>query len=109
MAEFVDIMNIKHRMDNYYKDCSAGCLLNISNFCSLSEEHLTTEDFKEAEKIMLDWAEEHPVEYPYMVDVLSSSFNMRRDLDGREILLWLNTTRISEEIAQKLGIEPEEN
>lgn len=77
MADFVEVMEIKHRMDNYYEDCSAGCPLYISNFCSLSEESLTTEDLKEAEKIMLDWAEEHPVEYPYMVDVLSSSFNMR--------------------------------
>lgn len=108
MAEFVEIMKIKRRMDNYYNDCSEGCPLYITNFCSLLEESLTTEDFKEAEKIMLEWAKEHPVEYPYMVDVLSSSFNMRRDLDGREILLWLNTTRISEEMAVKLGIEPKE-
>jgi hypothetical protein len=109
MAEFVEVMDIKRRMCKYYDDCSDGCPLDNTNFCALSEESLTTKDFKEAENIMLEWAEEHLLEYPYMIDVLSSSFNMRRDLDGREILLWLNTTRISEEIAQKLGIQPKEN
>ena len=109
MADFVEVMGIKSRMCKYYDDCFDGCPLDNINFCALSVKSLTTKDFKEAENIMLEWAEEHPLEYPYMIDVLSSSFNMRRDLDGREILLWLNTTRISEEIAEKLGIQPKEN
>lgn len=64
MAEFAEIMNIKRRMDNYYDDCSCGCPLYVSNFCSLPKESLTIEDFKEAERIMLEWAEEHPIVYP---------------------------------------------
>ena len=110
MAEFVEIMNIKHRMDNYYEDCSCCCPLFTSNFCYLPEESLTTEDFKEAERIMLKWAEEHPVEYPYMIDVLYDVFNMPKGLNvsNTGIWEWLNTIRISEEMAVKLGIEPKE-
>lgn len=108
MAEFVDIMNIKHRMDNYYGDCSAGCPLYISNFCCISEESLTTEDYKEAEKIMLKWAEEHPMEYPYMIDILQDIFHMPRGLSIQNIWEWLNTIRISEEVAEKLGVQPRE-
>ena len=108
MAEFVEIMNIKRRMDNYYEDCAAECPLNMTNFCSLSENELTAEDFKEAEKIMLKWAEEHPLEYPYMIDVLEDVFKMPIGLSPMNIWEWLNTIRIPEYIAQKLGLEPKE-
>lgn len=108
MAEFVEIMNIKRRMDNYYDDCSYGCPLYVNNFCSLSEESLTAEDFKEAERIMLKWAEEHPVEYPYMIDVLQDVFNMPNGLSPMNIWEWINTIRIPADIAEKLGLQPKE-
>lgn len=108
MAEFVEIMNIKRRMDNYYDGCSCDCPLYVSNFCSLSEESLTAEDFKEAERIMLEWAEEHPVEYPYMIDVLQDVFNMPNGLSPMNIWEWINTIRIPADIAEKLGLQPKE-
>lgn len=108
MADFVEIMNIKRRMDNYYEDCAAGCPLDMKNFCSLPENALTTEDLKEAEKIMLKWAEEHPLEYPYMIDVLEDVFKMPIGLSPTNIWEWLNTIRIPEDIAQKLGLQPKE-
>lgn len=123
MAEFVEIMNIKRRMDNYYKDCADGCPLSLTNFCSLSENALTTEDLKEAEKIMLEWAEEHPIVYPTWVEWLSKQglVELKTGQFARqaanEYLYEIKTVatlngnaskQIPEDIAQKLGIEPKE-
>jgi len=120
MAEFVEVMNIKHRMDNYYEYCSAGCPLYMNNFRSLSDESLTTEDYKEAEKIMLKWAAEHPVHpvvYPMWVEWLAEQrlVNIKRlpvdDYGG--IITQIEPSgemyaHIPADIAQKLGIEPKE-
>jgi len=121
MAEFVEIMGIKKRMDNYYEDCAAGCPLCLTNFCSMSEESLTAEDFKEAEKIMLEWAKEHPIVYPTWIEWLQSlgvipylsGYVAKRDDDGNYLDGHVNVNEVAHkpipvDIAQKLGIDPKE-
>ena len=121
MAEFVDIMNIKLRMDNYYEDCTAGCPLNLTNFCNLSDGALSEKDFREAEVIMLNWNKEHPVLYPTWIEWLKS-MGVIPYLDGRVVRRnddddylggHVNVNEIAfkpipKDIAQKLGIEPKE-
>ena len=109
MAEFVEIMEIKKRMDNYYEDCTAGCPLYLTNFCSLSEESLTAEDFKEAEKVMLEWAAEHhdPV-YPSIAKYLEQfGIIIRRD-GSLQADFFKAHEPMSADMAKLLGIEPKE-
>ena len=72
MAEFVEVMGIKRRMCKYYDDCPDGCPLDNTNFCVLSEESLSEEDFKEAETIMLNWNKKHPVIFPTWIEWLKA-------------------------------------
>lgn len=124
MAEFVEVLGIKSRMCKYYDDCSAGCPLGNTNFCSLSEESLATEDFKEAETIMLNWAKEHPIVYPTWTEWLSKQGFVELKAGqfvkqtGNEYVYECKTVAIltdkaavpiSSEIAEKLGIQPKEN
>lgn len=62
MANFVDIMHIMQRMCKCYESC-ADCIfhdvLNKSAFV-YCEQYLMNHP-KEAEEILMNWAEEHPV------------------------------------------------
>lgn len=108
MAEFVEIMNIKRRMDNYYGDCSCGCPLYVSNFCSWSEESLTAEDYKEAERIMLEWAEEHPIVYPTWGEYFGMVYAARLFGNPIKSLDEIFKINIPQDIAEKLGLKPKE-
>lgn len=61
MAEFVEVIKNKNRMCDRYKGCH-GCPLALCN----NRKQCTCYDFvntytKEAEEIILKWAEQHPV------------------------------------------------
>ena len=92
------------------------------NNCPLAEvicqytpcQHM--EHIAEAEQIIMKWAKENPEPvYPYMIWVLDKVFGMkwRQECPTTEqhikdwIWDWLNTHKISADLAEKLGVEPE--
>lgn len=113
MAEFVEVLGIKSRMCKYYDDCSDGCPLDNTNFCALSEESLSKGDFKEAEKIMLEWAKEHPAPtYPTWEEWLVEQGILQFYYVGGTgkyvyTMSDLGCSPIQDDTAEKLGIQPE--
>lgn len=114
MAEFKEVMKQRSRMCKHYLSMDISC-----ENCPLDKARKNTmfqcfryiaEYYQEAENVIMEWAEEHPVEYPYMIDVLYDVFNMPKGLNvsNAGIWEWLNTIRISEDVAEKLGVKPKE-
>lgn len=62
MAEFVEVMNQKLRMCNYFKqDCNKCNLSYKANGLNVVCTKCLSCYPEEAEKIIMDWAKEHPI------------------------------------------------
>lgn len=115
MAEFKEVMKQWKRlcnwMDNKYSPdplCNHCPLYEIVNGgCGAIYEMYHDYDYDKMAEVIMKWAEENPVEYPYMFDVLQDVFNMPKGLSPMNIWEWINTIRIPADIAEKLDIEPE--
>ena len=114
MADFVQTMKDWRRMCKAYTtdddSCCYGC--PVVDFhehgCGAIFEMDDGTDWERYEGQIREWAAEHPVEYPYMIDVLQDVFNMPNGLSPMNIWEWINTIRIPDDIAQKLGLQPKE-
>lgn len=61
MAEFIEVMNQKKRMCKYNDDWCAKCPISSSkNGTDCDCTSFLNEQPQEAEKIIMDWAKEHP-------------------------------------------------
>ena len=100
MAEFQEVMKQYNMMFEAHKK---GAMIPVE---ASYKTAVKQPDF--FEKVVMEWAAEHPVVYPYIIDVLQDVFNMSKGLSPMNIWEWLNTIRIPEELAKKLGIEPKE-
>ena len=115
MAEFVEVSFQLGRMCREYSDC-ADCQLYDSKYCTKTKDKLTRKDLREAEAIIMQWANENPgPAYP----TWGEWFESRGDL----ISGWNNTTSVGwlynrilevfhkpipDDIAEKLGVKPKE-
>ena len=111
MAEFQIVAKEIERLCKAYQDkCRTDeCPLYLEDLCyAQAMSHIHDYEANNLENTVMLWAEEHPVEYPYMIDILQDIFHMPRGLSIQNIWEWLNTIRISEDIAEKLGVEPKE-
>lgn len=113
MADFKDIMRDWKRMCDYYSQdddsCCQACPITLAGKdCYTIYEVDDAAYFDGIESVVSKWAEEHPVEYPYMIDVLQEVFNMPNGLSSMNIWEWINTIHIPADIAKKLGIKPKE-
>lgn len=108
MAEFGEVFTQMKRMCKANNECCAMC--DLSGKCP-ANEIVENYDAGEIEKIVMQWAAEHPEpKYPTWYEYL---FNVTRGenkwpVDDHEFCRWLDTTHIPADIAQKLGIEPKE-
>lgn len=124
MAEYVEVMEQKRRMCNSYILCSMGCPLTAIAFCDKNTGERTSADFPEVERRVMSWAAKHPEpKYPTWAEWLLKVGAARRVPIGEpcpvelpdgsmmepcyEIVVKENE-RIPDDIAQKLGIEPQE-
>ena len=114
VAEFqIVAKEIERLCKTYQNKCRTDeCPLYLEDLCyAQTMSHIHDYETGELESVVMRWSEEHPApEYPYMIDVLYDVFNMPKGLNvsNAGIWEWLNTIRISEDVAEKLGIEPKE-
>lgn len=121
MAEFVEVMRQARRL------CAAhGCMCNYRNCpldngkeCRLNID-LDGEDYNETERIIMDWAKEHPEPaYPSWIDSWFQLFPDAKDVpclkyffadkckyDGGMDCVACKESPISARVAKKLGINP---
>lgn len=122
MAEFREVITQKDRMCKYYTNGCSGCKLYYNNNkCGLECTDYILNFPNEAEKIIMNWAWEHPEpQYPTWKEWYESTFPDR----GRDEGICPRTfmkhecagiacgdcygERIPAEIAEKLGIKPNE-
>ena len=109
MAEYVEVMEQKRRMCNSYALCSMGCPLNDTAFCGKNSGEKTNADFPEVERRVMSWAAEHlePV-YPTWEQVIAKMYLRSGRTKYHNITEWAINEHSPADIAQKLGIEPEE-
>lgn len=113
MSEFQEVCKHLKRMCERYGNNCIKCPLDDNDFCSLSAGDRTAETYKKAEEIIMSWAAEHPEpvyptwwKYMCMIGVIPDELG---DKTLGEITVYsLMNTHIQSDIAERLGIEPEE-
>ena len=62
MAEFQEVMKQRERMcENVHGNCSRCDIGKLANEKDLYCHNIMLDYYKESEKIIMDWAEEHPI------------------------------------------------
>ena len=121
MAEFAEVMKQWRRICDVCTCSNKGELINFPE-CPIILEHCgypcdeipqdwTEEMTEQFEKIVMAWAAEHPEPvYPTWGEWLEDYMcAVEAPIDTpKSISAWMYQTPISEEMAQKLGIEPKE-
>ena len=77
MAEFQEIMRIHKRMCQSYKVCAECCIYKIPNVSCKTYIYKYPED---AEKLLLKWAEEHPIKTN--AEKFKEMFGIKTTLEG---------------------------
>ena len=117
MAEFQDVMYQQSRMCSKYGSNERGCLCGDCplkhGLCNFSVSEYTKEMIKEAERIVMKWAAEHPEpKYPTWAEYLFTKVNYNPETFANQgpdsVLEYLLHCQIPCDIAQKIGIEPRE-
>lgn len=119
MAEFQEVMKEWERMCDYMHErglCRQGeCPLYRTggiDACSAAyERRFVNEDYNEVSQIIMKWAAEHPVFYPTWYEYLSKIFDpevTKHPNDAEAFFYAVNSTRLTAETAQKLGVKPRE-
>lgn len=103
MADFVQTMKDWRRMCKYYdeKNGNNSCDFCPLNGCNAIYEDDGNTDYSDIEEKVAAWAAEHPVVYPTWAEYL---MHVYQDVSYARIL----GETIPADIAEKLGIEPEE-
>lgn len=115
MAEFQEVMRqwgrlcTQHCTENA-DDC-VGCLLGDTraDVCG-SYAKDNADDAKELERLVMEWAEEHPEPvYPTWLEFVWRQIARRESISDHDLAAWMENNRIPADIAQKLGLEPKED
>lgn len=120
MAEnsFQEVMAQFKRMCQYYQsrgECPMNCLIPGLNISQCRKEAFYRTDF--VEKVVMAWAAEHPepvLLYPPWAEWLYDTFkawtakNPPRPTYEKAWFDFLRESRVPEDIARKLGIQPRE-
>ena len=107
MAEFSKVMHEWRRLCKSYSGC-VQCVL-WSKCPTPSRDYWPIEDYVSIEKTIMAWAAEHPEPiYPTWLKFVKCHKAEGRieETDG-EFVLWMAETQIPADMAEKLGIEPE--
>ena len=113
MAEFQEVMRQYDRMCSHFEEC-ADCPFHKNVIWCIKKiggKRYVNENAKSAEKLIMDWAAEHPEPvYPTWYEVMAK-FGVIDGLLGdktlgEHVVDMLIKKRISADLAQKLGIEP---
>ena len=115
MAEYNDVIKHFKRMCRYYdnramqNDCPLYC---NGHGCNISHCRLLAFDDKKFQNVVMTWAETHkePV-YPTWLEYLMNAFPDcgKAYMEGNDALWrWMWTVPIPADMAEKLGIEPNE-
>ena len=115
MAEFVEVTFQHVRM---CRKCSAcvDCPLYDSKLCTVAKYELTRKDLREAEAIIIQWANENPgPAYPTWGEWFESRGDLISGWDNTTSVGWLYNRilevlhePIPDDIAEKLGVKPKE-
>jgi hypothetical protein len=117
MADFVQTMKDWRRMCMAMEklrpdDSCDGCPLEGYGCPAIYEEDSSHVDYADVEKNVTAWAAEHPVVYPtwweymFMIGVIPEELGDKTL--GEMTIYSLMNTRIQSDIAEKLGLKPEE-
>lgn len=113
MADFIDMMRSYKRMCESFQHCDDGCPLRKHNADCTYDDCLTFA-FKEPATVMKavqKWGAENPEPtYPTIKEYLWEMFEKHgvASMTDKGFDIWLRSTEIPAEIAEKLGIEPKE-
>lgn len=123
MAEFVEVMRQARRMCDMQKDTCKDCPAGATEgrICRLNVIEISEDDV-EVERIVMDWAAEHPEPvYPSWIDAWQQLFPGAKNVPCPKLYFGADCTDgsgegcivckrspISAEIAEKLGIKPKE-
>ena len=109
MAEFQEVMRQFGRMCGSFKGCGE-CPLAKSDIegIYMCENGITAFDYEAAEPLILRWAAEHPEPVYETWLKFIKRFETGKPKSDKDFIYWMGTTSIPAEIAQKLGIEPNE-
>ena len=110
MAEFSEVMRQYYRMCDGHS-CTSSCPMkdDTTQFCETMGQIVTDKGAEKVERIILDWAEEHPEPvYPTWKNYFASLYGQNYGLYGDKQLSIsrLCDEQVPPEIAQKLGLEP---
>ncbi len=110
VAEFSEVMKQLARMANACKGKCDKCPLDNSTLCTGPWCFGNMESITEAERIVMQWAAEHPEPvYPTWFDFLVEQGLAEQDRYGQSIFHFKEAEKqIPADIVQKLGIEPKE-
>ena len=111
MSDFGTTMRDWRRMCDWYEriykeDCCNECPLRDFT-CDAIYEVPTDSNWEQIESIIDAWINEHPVHYPTWREYLDK-LGMWNAATGTKRDDWINSNRIPEDIAKKLGIQPKE-
>ena len=115
MAEFIKVMNQAQRMCKSFSGARAcdSCPAGGCGECAftVSPEYRNDDQFAKIERIVIDWAAEHPEpRYPRWVDVLYEMGVFRNEVHNGNVHTCCLTDEayapIPADIAEKLGIKP---
>ena len=105
MAEFRFVMKQWRRMCDDER-CDK-CILK--NFCDADPCSMHDSEINVIEDIVLKWAEKHPEPiYPSFLVWLHKMYPQMKGMSDFDVVLFLLETKIPDDIAQKLGLEPKE-
>ena len=123
MTEFSKVMKDWRRMCDSYDECDNCSLVHLTGGCrAIFEDFAQDTDWNCIADVVEQWAKKHPLVYPTWREYLTSIGVLPKqyclaigknedygfDFQGFEEGVKLTNTRISEDIAKKLGIKPKE-
>ena len=108
MAEYNEVIKEFKRMCRYYSGEKNECPLYCKGHgCNISHCRMLAFDDAKFQNVITKWVAEHPKPvYPTWIEYLCNIGVLQRGMQMIEVGHILAKTRITEDIAKKLGVEP---
>lgn len=109
MAEFMQVAREKRRMCNSYQQCIECPFADDTTACLALPVNSRRDDIMmKVESTVMSWAAEHSEQvYPTWLEFVKR-FETGGPKSDVNFIIWMRTTSIPADIAEKLGLQPKE-